>query len=66
MVKLPCKDCQNRHLACHDTCKDYIAAKEEHVKEKNYLKEKTVPPISLNMLSYLTKLGKWGGKEKRT
>lgn len=25
----PCKDCQDRHTACHDQCEKYLAWKEE-------------------------------------
>ena len=25
-----CKDCERRHIGCHATCDDYIAAKRRH------------------------------------
>ena len=28
-MKPVCKDCTERHAACHDTCKKYLAAKQE-------------------------------------
>lgn len=29
-MKNTCKDCTERHLACHDTCEKYLAAKKKH------------------------------------
>lgn len=29
MAKYPCKDCQDRHTACWDTCEKYLAVKAE-------------------------------------
>lgn len=39
MAKLgPCKNCEKRHLACHDHCEDYISWKAEWDKEQEYQK----------------------------
>lgn len=29
MIKVPCKDCDKRHLGCHSTCEDYKLYKSE-------------------------------------
>ena len=29
-MKYPCKDCQERHTACWDTCKRYLEVKEKY------------------------------------
>lgn len=39
MLDAPCKDCTERHTACHSTCIKYIAFKEA-VKEDKAKKEK--------------------------
>ena len=31
-----CKDCPDRHLACHDSCERFRAWREEHVAERVY------------------------------
>lgn len=37
-MKAPCKDCPERHYACHDTCEKYIAfvkwSREEYKKRE--------------------------------
>lgn len=35
----PCKDCNKRTVACHDTCKDYIdwAAERKKISREKYL-----------------------------
>lgn len=45
MLKVPCKDCQDRYPACHDKCERYISFrkeldkyKEEERKEKEALR----------------------------
>ena len=30
MIKAPCKDCADRDLGCHSTCKPYKEYKKEH------------------------------------
>lgn len=33
----PCKDCADRHLACHDSCEKYKAWKERyHAQQKHF------------------------------
>lgn len=39
MEKAPCKDCQQRFEACHDTCQKYKAWKAAHDAEAAYTKE---------------------------
>ena len=34
MIVIPCKDCEDRHVACHSTCERYIKWKEESDKIK--------------------------------
>lgn len=34
-----CKDCQKRHLACHDTCEDFINARNEWVERGRAIKD---------------------------
>lgn len=34
-----CKDCENRHLACHDSCKIYLQQKQKYKDEIKWLKE---------------------------
>lgn len=29
LAKFPCKDCGNRKIGCHDTCKEYQDAKKK-------------------------------------
>lgn len=60
MVKLPCKDCPNRHPACHDTCSKYQEAKAETKEEYKWMKQKNSSPISTRMLEFMVKQGKWG------
>lgn len=36
---LPCKDCHERHTACHDTCERYIKAKAQMQKAKQKEKQ---------------------------
>lgn len=60
MVKLPCKDCPDRHTACHDTCSKYKAAKDESYEEYKWMKQKNSSPISTRMLEFMVKQGKWG------
>lgn len=36
MILPPCKNCEQRALACHDRCKKYKAYKSELEKEKSY------------------------------
>lgn len=38
-MKPPCKDCQNRRTACHDTCERFKAYKDEREAEKAYTKQ---------------------------
>lgn len=35
-MKTPCKDCQNRRTACHDTCERYKAYKAELDAQRSY------------------------------
>ena len=37
--KSPCTKCENRHLACHDSCKDYKEFYDNLRKEKDYEKK---------------------------
>lgn len=32
----PCKDCPERHTACHDTCPRFAAWREQHSAERVY------------------------------
>jgi hypothetical protein len=43
MLKNPCRDCPNRFLNCHSSCKDYIDWKKEQseLKEKERLQKVT-------------------------
>ena len=36
-----CKGCENRTLACHDKCEAYRLEREEALKKKKWLKEKS-------------------------
>jgi hypothetical protein len=36
-MKSPCKDCQNRYTACHDTCEKYIEFRKERRNEVDFL-----------------------------
>lgn len=38
MIQSPCKNCADRHTACHDTCKKYEAYKQELQKQKSSMK----------------------------
>ncbi len=33
MNNAPCKDCKNRSIGCHTTCKQYLDFKEQHKRE---------------------------------
>lgn len=37
----PCKDCPKRHIACHDTCPDFRAWREQHTAEMEHLRKMT-------------------------
>lgn len=37
----PCKDCPRRHTACHDTCPDFLAWREQHTAEMEHLRKMT-------------------------
>lgn len=60
MVTMPCKDCPDRHEACHDKCGKYQDAKKESFKEYSYNKKKNMSAISSRMLNEMVKQGKWG------
>jgi len=34
-IKPVCKDCDERHPGCHDTCGRYLEAKDEYYAKKN-------------------------------
>ena len=38
MIQSPCKECQERHTACHDTCRKYEIYKQELQKQKSSMK----------------------------
>lgn len=40
-MKPPCKDCQNRRTACHDTCERYKAYKAELDAQRVYTQQMT-------------------------
>lgn len=52
----PCKDCEKRHHACHDSCRDYEifeiftavnrAKRREEAKIKSYIAETTIRNMS--------------------
>ena len=37
MIKAPCKNCPERHEACHDRCEKYRAFRDERVKVNEWL-----------------------------
>ena len=37
----PCKDCPRRHIACYDTCPDFLAWREQHTAEMEHLRKMT-------------------------
>lgn len=37
-----CKDCPDRHPACHDHCQKFSAWRKEHAKETDYNRQMTV------------------------
>lgn len=39
MRKVPCKNCENRHLACHDTCEAYKQFAKENEESRKQLTE---------------------------
>lgn len=40
MIMPPCKDCPDRHQACHDRCEKYKAFSAERAKSNKYNREK--------------------------
>ena len=38
-MKGPCKECTERHTACHDTCEKFAQWREEHEKAKAWLRK---------------------------
>ena len=34
----PCKDCHNRHIACHDKCEKYLTAKRARDEKKEAIR----------------------------
>jgi len=32
--KVPCYECQDRHISCHDTCEIYLTWQKEHIERK--------------------------------
>ncbi|MDY5331818.1 MAG: hypothetical protein SPG98_03505 [Porcincola intestinalis] len=34
-----CMNCQERHLACHDTCEKYLKARQEYQEQKHKIIE---------------------------
>ena len=45
MYAFPCKDCSDRHIACHSTCQKYIDAKTKHNSEVETYRKKNTRPI---------------------
>lgn len=46
----PCKDCQERHLACHQECERYLKAQKEHlVKKRRKAEEKGMERVWFNI-----------------
>ena len=42
-LKCPCKNCKDRHSACHDTCDKYIDFKNKNAEIRNrILEEKSI------------------------
>ncbi len=35
----PCKDCTDRHTACHDSCEKYKEWKARHLAQQNHLRD---------------------------
>ena len=46
MIMPPCKDCPDRHQACHDRCEQYKAFAAELEKAKKYNNEKNLFTMS--------------------
>lgn len=47
----PCKDCEERHPACHGKCKKYIEWKKEEAEKKEIRKKEM--PVSITVGSFL-------------
>lgn len=43
IINAPCRDCPDRYLGCHDTCKKYISYKEalKEINEREYKKKRS-------------------------
>lgn len=52
----PCKDCQNRALGCHETCKDYAAYKKERDTENT---KRHIEIASLDYTITMCRRRKW-------
>ena len=46
MIMPPCKDCPDRHPACHDRCEKYKAFAVERAKSNKYNQEKNMFTLS--------------------
>lgn len=45
MINPTCKDCPERHYACHDTCQRFAAWRAQHKAEVEYNRRMTQPCI---------------------
>lgn len=59
----PCKDCQKRHYACHDTCEEFIQARTEWVEHKRVIRNNKRLFTDLNSFEVEGKLK--GQRKKR-
>lgn len=40
MLKVPCKDCEERYVGCHSKCAQYKHFKQENEKKNKFVQEK--------------------------
>jgi len=56
-IPSPCKDCPERHIACHGSCEKYADYKKRHYAEKDRMHLEDVLNKQINELN-------WGSSQK--
>lgn len=51
-IPAPCKDCTERHEACHDTCPRFLEYRKKHLALKEQIYKENVINHQINELNY--------------
>ena len=57
MIKAPCKNCPERHEACHDQCQKYIAFRDEKLKQNLWMSMKNQYSVKPSGAKYNKNMG---------